>query len=578
MTLYPYGAAEGVGMNYAVEWYVYDASGNYITNVLTAGIADLSSNNVDSYIGKRLEDMGYAVDGKSVAICYDKPRYMYGDAEDGEGAVGYNGVKRINVGKNFDAYRFTGQWNAVASSELVTVNVGVGMMTDSGEVLAGSNTAAYGNAKAYYDTTKGNNTAVTNDDGDNAPFTASDYSFVRTAVRDAKNSPVKLNASASNFIGWYYYDANTGDFVKANYASNENFYPNYSNKDVTFYAMYRASAVYQYKYTGREGARTYSAAGNDLTLYELGHNNVIRPTDHEDDIKNKVPVNIGIFKKTIDFSPLNYPDWTKTPDMVNGYVLDITNFATGVPEYTLTAHYINTNGELVTIQDKAVYNDKAVNLTNSQYEDSKKENKPAGIPVTSYHPGFIGWYEYDPNSGTHGDLLSTQANYGMRLTKNQHIIAVYNDSLPSGGWSVHIDENEVNKELDTVDSGDYYNDTIVRVRNGSDVKATLPSGSKIGVLVVCDNGTDHTINNYSDVQLNTLVTAISAGSTMGTRTGLSITNMQATGQTSFNRTDICVKSDYAKTRGSKYCVYAYFYDGDNNTYHFSAPSAVKSYQ
>lgn len=563
-----YGGASGVSMNYAVQWYVYDAQGNYITNVLTAGIADMSTNGVDSYIGKVLEDKGYAVDGKSVSICYDKPRYMYGDsgtASSGQ-AAGYNG-KGINVGNDFDAYRFTGQWNAVASNELVKVNVGVGMMTDSGEVLASSNTAAYGNASATYDTTKGNNTRVTDTDGNEAPFTASGGSFVRTSVRDAENSPVKLNASAQNFIGWYYYDANTGEFVKAPYASNENFYPNYSNKDVTFYAMYRASAVYQYKYTGREGARTYSAAGNDLSEYELGHGSVIRPADHEADIKLKVPVGIGIFKENIDFTATNYDSWTKTADS-NGYVLDITGFTTSTPTYTLTAYYKDANGDLQTKTKTAAYNGSAVNLTDLN----------GGSPVTSYYDkAFVGWYAYD--GGTIGELISTQTNYGLRLTRNQAIIAVYDENTVdsiSDGWHVSIDENEVNKELTTSETGVYYNDTIVRVRNGADVRATLPDGAKLGVLVVCDNKTNETINGYTPAQLTTLANAVSSGSTKKTAKGLSITNMQATSQTTFNRTDIAVRRDYKTTLGAKYCVYAYIKDG--STYTFSDVSAVKTYE
>lgn len=565
-----YGGATGVSMNYAVQWYVYDAQGNYITNVLTAGIADLSSNNVDSYIGKVLEDKGYAVDGKSVSICYDKPRYMYGNsnkASSGQ-AAGYNG-KGINVGNDFDAYRFTGQWNAVASNELVKVNVGVGMMTDSGEVLASSNTAGYGNASASYDTTKGNNANVTNEDGDTAPFTASDNSFVRTAVRDAENSPVKLNASAQNFIGWYYYDANTGDFVKANYASNENFYPNYSNKDVTFYAMYRASAVYQYKYTGREGARTYSAAGNDLTADELANNSVIDSASHEEDIKNKVPVGIGVFKKRIDFSPTSYSGWTKTSDP-NGYILDITGFTTSLPTYTLTAHYKDASGSLVTITDSAVYNDKAVNLTDLN----------GGAPVTSYYgKKFLGWYAYD--NGTQGELISTQTNYGLRLTRDQAVIAVYDEdgktSVPKDGLHVSIDENEVNKELTTSDTGVFYNDTIVRVRDGSNVRASaVPAGATVGVLVVCDNKTNETINNYNDTQLATLANSVASGKTKKTAKGLSITNMQTTTLTSFNRTDIAVRRDYKTSLGAKYCVYAYIKNDSNYT--FSAVSDVKTYE
>lgn len=580
-----YGGASGVNMNYAVQWYIYDASGNYITNVLTAGIADLSTNEVDSYIGKMLEDMGYAVDGKSVAVCYDKPRYMLGDTA--KGAAGANDAvsydnKGINVaGHEFDAYRFTGQWNAVASNELVKVNVGVGMMTDSGEVLANSNTAGYGNASASYDTTKGNNTRVTDEDGNEAPFTASDGSFVRTAVRDASNSPVKLNASSQNFIGWYYYDANTGDFVKANYASNENFYPNYSNKDVTFYAMYRASAIYQYKYTGREGARTYSASGEDLTAAEMGAHNVINPASHETDIKNKVPVGIGIFKKNIDFSPTNYNNWNKTADP-NGYILDITGFNVDeLPTYTLTAHYKNANGDLISISKTATYNTTPLDLTTEAYTTSDNSTKAAGTaPTTYYGQRFLGWYSYD--GSTAGNLISTQANYGLRLTGNQSIIAVYDENsnaLPNDGWNAEIDENEYNKELTTSNSGVYYNDTIVRIRYGSDVKATLPSGGRVGVIVIRDNKVttaSTAINGYNSTQLTQIANAVASGNTAKLKNGYSVTNLSTTNVTQFNRSDLAARSDYKNSLGSKYTVYAYVYDG--SAYHFSAPSTVKTFE
>lgn len=566
-----YGGVTGLDMKYAVQWYVYDAQGNYITTVLSAGIADLSSNNTDTYIAKQLEDLGYAVDGKSVAICYDKPRYMYGDWD---GVT--DSADNINSGPNFDAYRFEGQWIAAAQTDTVKVNVGVGMMTDSGEVLADSNTAAYGNATASLRSgiTFGKQNYAT---------VANDGSWAQTAATDAKLNGIVLNASKQNFIGWYYYDANTGDFVKANYASNDDFYPNYSNKDVTFYAMYKASAVYNYIYRGRESSddistwKVYSAAGNALTSEEMANQNKVVYDNHSDDVIAKLPVGIGVFKKNIDFSASNANSWDK--DNNTQYTLKLSGFEVTLPTYTLTAHYKNAKGELVTIEDSAVYNGKAVNLTTGAYTDSKGASKPAGTPVTSYKPGFTGWYEYNPKDGNIGELLSTQANYGMRLTKNQHIIAVYKDdniTLPTDGWKAYIDENEVNKELTTKDTGVFYNDTIVRVRNGSDVKATLPGDAKIGVIVVCDNKTNKTINGYSDTQLNTLVTKVASGKTMKTASGLSITNMQATTQTSFNRTDIAVRADYAKTLGAKYCVYAYIYDG--STYHFSAASDVKTYE
>ena len=572
-----YGAASNIGMNYAVQWYVYDAQGNYITTVLSAGIADVSSNNTDTYIGKQLEDMGYAVDGKSVAICYDKPRYMYGDW----GNVS-NSANSINSGPDFDAYRFEGQWIAAATTDTVRVNVEVAMMTDSGEVLANSNTAGYGNATA----------SLVQDVSFGKPnYASTNGSWAQTAATDAKLNGIQLDASAQNFIGWYYYDANTGEFTKSTYTDNENFYPNYSNKDVTFYAMYRASAIYQYKYTGREGARTYSAAGNDLTEDELVNNSVIDPASHQADIISKLPVGIGVFKKNIDFSESSYDTWRKTPDD-KGYILDISGFEQTTPEYTLTIHFKYDNGstvEDVTVTDKAVYNGKAIDLTDGTYNFTPKSGEPvtkfAGKAITSYHnQSFRGWFAY--NDGSIGELISTQRNYGLRLTGNQDIIAVYDDDSSyqiTDGWNVSIDENVLNKELTTSTTGVFYNDTIVRVRDGADVTAKLPDNSKIGVLVVCDNKTDNTINAYTTEQLNTLVTSITVtdekpGKTVKTGKGLSITNMQSTSQTNFNRTDIAVRSTYEKNLGAKYCVYAYFYNGDNKTYTFSAVSDVKTYE
>ena len=556
-----YGGATALNMKYAVQWYVYDAQGNYITTVLFAGIADLSSNNIDTYIGKVLEDQGYAVDGKSVAICYDKPRYMYGDWD----SVTYS-ASNINSGPYFDAYRFEGQWIAAGQTDTVKVNVEVAMMTDSGEELAHSNTAGYGNATAAL-------RSGINFGKSNYATAATDGSWAQTAASDAKLNGIVLNASAQNFIGWYYYDANTGDFTKATYSSNENFYPNYTNKDVTYYAVYRASAVYNYIYEGREGERTYSATGNDLTPEEMAvgdNQNKVFYDNHSADVLAKLPVGIGVFKKNIDFSAANADSWTKNND--KQYILKLSGFEVTLPTYTLTAHYKGANNEEKTITKTEVYNGTAVDLT--------VLNKGSEV-TTEYSKKFLGWYAYD--HGVRGDLLSTQQNYGLRLTRDQAIIAVYDENgsttrdEDSEGWKIFIDENEVNKELTTSSSGVFYNDTIVRVRKGSDAKATLPTNAKIGVLVISDNKIENAnLTNYTDTQLKTLVTSIANGKTMKAKSGISITNMQASAQTNFNRTDIAVRSDFAKNNGTRYSVYAYFYDGDNYT--FSEVSGVKTYE
>ena len=580
-----YGGAAGVNMNYGVEWYIYDASGNYITTVLSAGFADQS--NGMSYIADKLTEMGYPVTGKAVEICYDKPRYMYWDNENvTDGAQAYpekyvNGLlKRINSGAvsgssddAFEVYRFTGQWVAASNMDTVKVNVGVGMMTDSGEVLSATNTAPYGTASASYDTSKGNTLKYST-----YTSTAGDGSYVQTAVGDAAASPVKLTASALNFVGWYYYDANTGEFTKATYTDNDNFYPSYSTKDVTFYAMYRASAVYEYTYVGREGSRTYSASGNDLTAAEMsgeGQNKVVY-ANHSEDILSKLPVGISVFKRNISFSASGVSGWTQ--DNNTPYVFKLSGFTVTNPTFTLTAHYKNASGVDQTITKTAAYNAEAVNLTSLN----------SSVAVTSYygtadHP-FLGWYAYD--GGTVGDLLSTQARYRLRLTGNQAIIAIYSGdtyggttytALPNDGWQVSIDENEVNKELTTSTTGYFYNDTIIRVRNGSDVKATLPSGAKAGVLIVAKpTGAANEPNAYTPANLETLVTNISAGKTRTTASGLRVTNLEAESLTQFNRADVALRTDYATMLGATYCVYAYFYDG--SSYYFSAASVVKTYE
>ena len=563
-----YGGTANLDMKYAVQWYVYDAQGNYVTTVLSAGIADLASGTTDTYIAKQLEDMGYAVDGKSVAICYDKPRYMYGDW------TVTNSANNINSGTDFDAYRFEGQWIANASTAMTRVNVEVAMMTDSGEVLAGSNVSGYGSATANW--------------ASGVTFTkthtlAGDNSWAETATSEAKLNGIELTATSQNFIGWYYYDANTNEFTKATYKEATGFRPNYSTKDITFYAVYRASAIYEFVYTGREGSRTYSVSGNDLTASEMeagANQNKVQYANHSEDILNKIPVGIGIFKKDIVFSSTTVGNSTK--DNSDEYILRMSGFTPTMPTYTLSVYYKDANENLKQIDTSAVYNGSAINLTAGSFSIVGGGTKPAGEAVTSYYGTgehkFIGWYEYD---GTNiGELLSTQANYGMMLTKTQKIIAVYeNDdkTLPTDGWQVFIDENQVNKELTSSTTGVFYNDTIVRVRNSSNVTATLPSGAKIGVLVITKpTGATKEPDSYTTAQLTSLVGSITSGQTKTAGSGLRITNMQATTQTNFNRTDIAVRADYAKTNGAQYCVYAYFYDG--SSYHFSAASAVKTYE
>lgn len=546
------------GMNYGVQWYVYDASGNYITNVLSAGYADYESLtgtvDTDSVVGARLKSLGYAVDGKSVAICYDKPRYMYGDWGD---------PKKINSGTDFDSFRATGQWYKNEEYQTATVSVGVGMMTDSGEVLADTNDGGYGSAWVRYDTTKGTLSAYASPTPLGNPYPA-----VTAAQKDAVNTPIRLDASHENFQGWYYYDPGTNEFTKASYTSPDDFRPNYT-KDIKYYAIYRAAAIYKYKYQGRQGDDYYTVSGGDLTAAEL-EDNLVRTTETIRQTGGKYAVGtlapgsneVSVFKKTLNFSAQT------TYDNTTPYFLNIGLVTADWSNFTLTYYYPETKG-----------GSKAVHSINAQY-NTTVDLKNIASTVTSNAPEgqqFIGWYEYDPKTDSYGNLLTKQANYGFVITKDQTVAARYAATAPTddGVWRAYIDDNEVTRQMNSSTTGKYYNDTIVRFRKGENAAAKVPQGAEVGVLILNDGGTNRNITVNDTSKLNTYANGLngngatakigSAGKTV-TKLCKTITDNDGSPLTYYNRYDFALSSDYAAAKGSKYTVYAYVKINDSYTW------------
>lgn len=542
-------------MSYAVQWYVYDASGNYITNMLSAGYADdvSSTDHDNTLIGKRLKDLGYAVDGKAVAICYDKPRALNTDNETG-------GTKYVNSGTTFDAYRATGQWYRTEQIQPVTVTARVGMMTDSGEVLSENNVDGYGSATAKYDTAKGSTTTKIRNVASPTPL-GSEYGYVTTALKDAENQPVRLTASESNFIGWYYYDTGTGKFTKAKYESPTNFYPNYT-KDIIYYAMYRAAAIYKYKYQGREGDDYFTVGGGDLTSSELATNKVdrtqtIRKAGGEYDISALAPgaSNVSVFKKTLNFGGLTSYDNNTL------YTLIISTATKTPASYTLTYYSPNSKGGSIASH--------SVSKTYGSTIDLSSANADAYAPDNQV---FMGWYEYNPSTSTYGNLLTTQANYGFVMVKDMTVAAKYGSAAATdSGWKAYIDDNGVTKEMTSSSSGRYYNDTIVRFRNGIDASASVPNNSEVGVIII-DNGGSGAVGTPSTTVLSNYANVLGnnergkVGSTGKTATKLCKT-VTADTLTYYNRYDFALKSDYAAQNGHQYSVYAYVKIG--STYYWS---------
>ena len=553
---------DNLDMNFAVQWYIYDASGQYITNVLSAGFADKSSkNNAMSVVTQRLLDLGYAVEGRSVKISYDKARYCYDNHD-----------SKPNSGNNFDVYRFTGQWYQDDATRLAKVYAKVGIMTDSGEDVADASTAAYGSASVSIDRSKASLSALCGTDYED------DVDFGYSAVTDGDKGVITLKASASNFKGWYHYD--TDNKLQLDTTSRE-FTPSYMN-DSTYIAMYEAKVNYSYTYAAREGGtKAYSVSSNTkLTADEIAAGNKVDGTLHIDDATASSPGSAGIssFKKDVEFNPILD---TSMFSNLTEYVLTVANSSVSTASYRITAKYRNESGGLNDLETGSIQYNSVVDL-----KDIYEVRGGTGNLVKQW-PGhtFIGWYEYDNN--TYGKLLSTQANYGMVMVKDQTIIAVYTDdgsgkTGPTGGdaWEVFIDDFGDTYEKTSATAGTVYTDAIVRVRKNRNNVTTLDENARVGYLIVDDNGTNQTIDTD---KLAAYANALSKSSGMkgnitvtvgDNKSSLSVTNLFTTTVNNFGRADIAAKNSFATVAGHKYYIYAYYYDGTGAAgYHFDTTNA-----
>ena len=534
---------DNVDMNNAVEWYIYDASGEYITTVLSAAYADqvidgFNSADTTRLVVQALSDKGFAVDGKAVAISYDTPRYCY--TKGGSPEVD-------NGGSSFDCYRFTGQWYKTVQTENKTVSVKVGMLTDNGAIVADSNTMPYGNATIGIDYSLGSPNYAS----------SSTSNSITMALLDANKGLVKLDATSTNFQGWYYYGED-GKLNKAAYDKPAGFYTKYS-KDTEYLALYSASAIYQYEYQGREGSVIYSVSGSDLDEDEM----LDYKLKIDRDFSGTKPGSniITVFGKTVDFTA------AAAYDNNTDYVLKINNVSVSPASYTLTYTYPDAGGVDQPHTITGPINTK-VDITIAE-SGAVTAHAPAGQV-------FKGWYDY--TGGVIGELLSTQPNFGYSITRDQAIIAQYGTPHVYGGdtWTAHIEYNTITHEMYTDSTGLFYNDSILRITNSGGMSVALPENSEVGVIIINDGKTNKTINRMSENTLKNYANLLSHAQTgkIGS-TGCTATKLCTDSVSSFNRVDLALRTDYAASSGSHYAVYAYVKIGDN--YYFNTTATTGSY-
>ena len=567
--------AGSVSMNYAVQWYIYDAAGKYVDTVLSAGYADKSAEDVGdttgltpeqvqdainkarAQIGTKLENAGYAVSGRSVAICYDMPRYCYNTN---------NNI--ANSGTNFDAYRFTGQWLQQSEYETAQVSVEVGLRYAGDVTMAGASSSDYGSANVTVDKAVLTHKQYVETGVDEK----TGLKYGQLTIVEGNRKALTITADSTNFEGWYYYNGD-GELTLA--SSDASYTPGVS-KDITYYAVYSAKATYKLNYTGREGgSKSYSVSGGDMTAAEIGNNNTVSTsrTDFASSFDGAV---ITMFKKTFDLSSHS------SLNNSTARTLQATLNAPVAETFTLTYYYPHaSSGGSVSSDTTALtaYNT-AVTLPDSVVS-AVRTNAPSGTT-------FKGWYLYDGSTApsSKGELISTVITFNMRIVKNTTIIAVYDDSsftADSNDWNVYIDDHAITREMTSGSAGTYYNDTIIRVRNKDDVLAHIPSDAEAGILIV-KSGADTSINTAERSTAQLTNYANNANLTNGktariTAAGATVTKLCSKGSDSlltlYNRADFGVRSDYAGTKGQTYSVYAYIKLA-NGTCYFSSPASVNA--
>ena len=522
---------------WAVEWYVYDNSGNFITAILSDAYA-----NETTYMGRKLsiiaqkvEEAGYPYEDRAVAISYDYPMHYSSNT----------------------TYRYSGQWYTTTASTPVKVNVEVALKTGEdadGDIIvpADSYTAGYGTASVRY-TGSTTNTIGSNNE------------WIEIKLSDAINKPVEISATETNFIGWYTYDKDSEKFLPVP-DSSRTFNPDF-NGPITYYALYEAKAMYVFTYTGRDGStKNYTVlAPSRLTDAEIADDNIPR---HDTDIDGAgttrlmeaaslLPTitQLAVFETTVTFSTTNYTE--------SKYTITFDCTASSTPNtYTLTYHYYDGSGasSATSASITRAYG-KAISLSYDKYI-KVANNGPSGKV-------FKGWY--DASSG--GNLISTYPSFGMAIVQDTEVWAQYDTTVGAypDSQTPEIEKNVLSLERLSATAGTFYNDFIVRYYDGEN--AITPS--KCGILIIYQNDTASAIGSLTTANLGTITTQLRANP--GKTANLTTKNAKAYNITCeslsiFNRIDLVFKTSMATTGNRAYNAYAYFIDSSGN-YHFTAATS-----
>ena len=517
---YPKAAYSG---QYSVQWYVYDATGAFKFTTLSAGFADRE--NGLTYVASKLESLGLPYQDKSVKICYNTP-LNYGDG---------------------NPIRYSAQWYGTVDTKMLNANVQIAVYSDGNYTQMHSATVS-GLATSYINL---------NYDGEDyhdavaGSAVSSGYDSYSVPLWMSSFDPLTLHTTSSNFYGWYTYDEENEsyDFV----TNDADFTPSFSS-DVTYYAVYKAKAIYKYEYPGRTGTITYTVASpTDMKPAEISNNKTPNISERTSEIATLAPSlsDISVFNKDLVFT---FDSISRTDD----FTLTITG-TTSIEHstYALTAKSYDNTTTLQSIS----------NTYNTPLVITKANIDTLVAYASANSKYFVGWYD----AATEGNLLSIQYNFGISITKELTIYPRFSDSArtPISGFNPYVDLNAVSKELSDGENGTFYNDSIVRFQGERDEHATA---SNCGLLIIYEDEIGTGIGELTEGNLTSIATNLRLDANLGKTAKLTNKNAKAFNITcsslsNLNRADLVFISNYANFNGKDYDVYAYYYDGD--AYHFS---------
>ena len=489
-------------MEYGVQWYVYDANGDYITNMLSAGFADEVDSEHDDHttlIAKKLQELGYAVDGKGVGISYDYPRYY----------------------EDTNIYRFEGQWYATKKTTPVKVNAVVGVFTNGSYNISSSNSETYGTAEVWYDYDAGSSTYEKYVETDSA------RSYVKLAVGDTGNSPVYLNASEDNFIGWFYKDS-LGNMVKAS-DKNELFYPTISG-NATFYAIYEVKANYTFIYLDRNGNKTQYVKDIALNSAEIkgyaGNNNKPNvPTYiwNTDEIKTAYNTAMNVTDSnsngSIDSGDEGWisenPYTTALAD-VNAHVssYQYQGFTWPTASSTPAGTSITPNSSLMSLEITANCPKQVYTITIKKMDTSGNETLSSSASVESGKVlTFSGNYQFSDDADSYvkcnfntsgikywssdpagNKPLTTVSNYGLVIT---HGGTIYGQTKPISGladWIPTVESLSKTRKKTKSSDTTYLDFNSYFVNTTGDMIREMDTKPHYGILLAYDKVTGNYVN------------------------------------------------------------------------------------